>query len=87
MNTDNLIGLTSQGLLICLYISLPAIVVSAVSGLAVAFVQAITSLQDQTISHSIKLFAVTGTILLTAGWGGSTILHFAMRLLNAAVPT
>ena len=30
MNTDDLIGLTSQGLLICLYISLPVIVVSAV---------------------------------------------------------
>lgn len=87
MNTDDLIGLTSQGLLICLYISLPVIVVSAVSGLLVAFVQAITSLQDQTISHSIKLCAVTGTIMLTAGWGGATILRFALRLLSAAVPT
>ncbi|ACA95048.1 EscS/YscS/HrcS family type III secretion system export apparatus protein [Burkholderia cenocepacia] len=87
MNTDTLIGLTSQGLLLCLYISLPAIIVSALSGLIVAFLQAITSLQDQTISHSVKLFAVIGTLLLTAGWGGTTILRFALRLLSAAVPT
>lgn len=87
MNTDELIALTTQGLLLCLYISLPVIIVSAVSGLLVAFVQAITSLQDQTISHCVKLCAVTGTIVFTAAWGGSAILHFAMRLLSTAVPT
>ncbi|HYS63609.1 MAG TPA: type III secretion system export apparatus subunit SctS [Paraburkholderia sp.] len=87
MKTEDLIGLTTQGLLLCLYISLPVIVVSAVSGLIVAFVQAVTSLQDQTISHCVKLCAVTGTIVLTAAWSGSTILRFAMRLISAAVPT
>ncbi|MEW6343401.1 MAG: type III secretion system export apparatus subunit SctS [Pseudomonadota bacterium] len=87
MNTDDLIGLTTQGMLLCLYVSLPVIIVSALSGLLISFIQAITSLQDQTISHSVKLIAVTATIALTGAWGGSAILRFAMRLLTLAVPT
>lgn len=87
MNIDDLIGLTTQGMLLCLYVSLPVIVVSALSGLLISFVQAITSLQDQTISHSVKLIAVTATIGLTGAWAGASILHFATRLLTLAVPT
>jgi type III secretion protein S len=87
MNTDDLIGLTTQGMLLCLYVSLPVIIVSALSGLMISFLQAITSLQDQTISHSVKLIAVTATIALSGAWAGSAILRFATRLLTLAVPT
>jgi type III secretion protein S len=85
MNYDNIIGLTSQGLLLCLLVSLPVVMVSAVVGLLVSFVQAITSLQDASISQGVKLVAVTITIVIAAPWGASTLLRFAESLMKAAV--
>ncbi len=85
MNYDNVIGLTSQGLLLCLLVSLPVVMVSAVVGLLVSFVQAITSLQDASISQGVKLVAVTLTIVIAAPWGASTLLRFAESLMKAAV--
>ena len=58
MDYDNIIRLTSEAMLLCLMVSLPVVAVSAVVGLLVSFVQAITSLQDQSISQGTKLIAV-----------------------------
>ncbi|KER67581.1 EscS/YscS/HrcS family type III secretion system export apparatus protein [Burkholderia sp. Tr-862] len=87
MNTDDLIGLTTQGMLLCLYVSLPTIAVSALAGLLISFVQAITSLQDQSISHCFKLVAVLAVLALTGAWGGAAILRFATQLMTTAVPS
>jgi len=87
MDTDNLIRLTTEGLMLCLTVSLPVIVVAAISGLLVSFVQAVTSLQDQSISHCVKLFATTAAVAVTGAWGAAAILRFANELINVAVPS
>jgi type III secretion protein S len=87
METDTLIRLTTQGLLLCLSVSMPVIVVAALSGLAVSFVQAITSMQDQSISYAVKLVAVVATVLFTGAWGAAAILRFANEIVTIAVPS
>jgi type III secretion protein S len=84
MGYDNIIQLTSQAMLLCLMVSLPVVIVSALVGLLVAFVQAITSLQDQSISQAAKLVAVVVTLLIAAPWGASVVLNFAQQALKAA---
>jgi type III secretion protein S len=83
MGYDNLLDLTSQALTMCAMLSMPAVVVSAVVGLMVSFVQAITSLQDSSISQGLKLMAVTVVVFVAAPWAGSTLLRFAESLFNA----
>ncbi|HVE09073.1 MAG TPA: type III secretion system export apparatus subunit SctS [Paraburkholderia sp.] len=85
MNIDTLVGLATQGLLLCLYVSLPIVVVASGVGLLVSFVQAITSLQDQTLSFGIKLVAVVIALIVAAPLGASAILRFANQLLTTAV--
>jgi type III secretion protein S len=87
METDTLVRITSQGLLLCLSISMPVVVVAALSGLAVSFVQAITSMQDQSISYAVKLVAVVATVLVMGSWGASAILRFANQIVTLAVPS
>ena len=65
MNYDVVVQLTSEALMMCVLLSLPAVVVSALIGLIVSFFQAITSLQDSSISQGIKLLAVTGVVVVT----------------------
>ena len=86
MEIDTLIRFTTQGMLLCMYISLPIVIVAAVVGLLVSFVQAITSIQDQTFSHGVKLIAVTVAIVIAGPFSAAAILHFANEMMQAALP-
>jgi type III secretion protein S len=83
LSYDNILQLTSQALMMCLVLSLPAVAVSAIVGLFISFIQAITSLQDSSISQGIKLLAVTVVVFISAPWAGSTLLRFSDSILNA----
>ena len=80
MEYDNLTHLTAQALKLCLLVSLPAVGVAALTGLVVAFLQAITSLQDSSISQGVKMVIVTAAIMISAPWGGAAVLSFARSL-------
>ena len=84
MNPDDIIRYTSQAMVVCLLVCLPALISSAVVGLVVAFLQAVTSLQDASISHSIKLLVVSSVIAVTAPWAGSQLVSFAQSLFAGA---
>lgn len=83
MTYDVVVQLTSEALMMCVLLSLPAVAVSAVIGLLVSFFQAITSLQDSSISQGIKLLAVTGVVVVTAPWAGATLMKFSENLFTA----
>ena len=85
MEFDSVLRLTSQAMIMCLLVSLPAVAVAAVVGLLVSFVQTITSLQDQAISQGAKLIAVVITLLVSAPWGAAMVLGFARQALEAAL--
>lgn len=85
MNYESIVRLTSEAMLLCLLLSLPAVLVAALVGLLVAFVQAITSIQDQAIGQSAKAIAVALTVVVAAPWAASTILRFAQATLKAAL--
>ncbi len=87
METENLVRFTTEALLLCLSVSMPVVVVAAASSLLISFVQAITSLQDQSISYAVKLVAVVVTVLMMGTWGASAILHFANEVISVAVPS
>jgi type III secretion protein S len=83
MNYDNVIQLTTEALMMCVMLSLPAVAVSAIVGLLVSFFQAITSLQDSSISQGIKLLAVTVVVFVAAPWAGVTLLRFSENVMGA----
>jgi type III secretion protein S len=86
LDVHTMIGFAMQGMLLCLHIVLPVVVVAAVVGLVVSFLQAVTSMQDQTLSQGLKLVAVVVAIAILAPASGAAILQFANRMMQAAVP-
>jgi type III secretion protein S len=80
MELTALVTYVKQALILVLLLSLPAVLVAALVGLAVAFMQAITQVQDQTISFGIKLVAVIVAISLTSVWLGGELLNFADQM-------
>jgi type III secretion protein S len=81
MNTPT--DLAVQLCQLVLMLSLPAIAVASLAGLLVSFFQAVTQLQEQTLSFGIKLVSVIATILLTTGWLGGELTRFSKTILDS----
>jgi len=69
-------------LVLVLILSLPPILVAAIVGTLFSLFQALTQIQEQTLSFAIKLIAVAITLALTASWIGSEMLNFATSVFN-----
>jgi type III secretion protein S len=77
MFQTQVIQLAYQGLLLILILSAPPILVSMFFGIIVAIFQAATQIQEQTLSFTIKLVAVTLTLMFLGSWLGVQIMAFA----------
>jgi type III secretion protein S len=82
MNEGTLLEFTKNALMLVLILSLPAIVAASLVGLMVSLVQALTQIQEQTVSFAFKLIAVIVTVLLTGRWLGSEIYSFSLRVFE-----
>ncbi|NLY41477.1 MAG: type III secretion system export apparatus subunit SctS [Desulfovibrionales bacterium] len=71
-----------QALYLVLMLSLPPIVVASVVGIVFSLIQAITQLQEQTLSFGVKLIAVIITLFLMGGWLGGELLRYAAEIFN-----
>ena len=71
-----------QGLLLILILSAPPILISLFFGILVSIFQAATQIQEQTLSFTIKLVAVTLTLMFMGGWLGAQIMSFANNIFK-----
>ena len=72
----------TEAMSLVMYLSMPPIVVASVVGIIVSLIQAITQVQEQTLSFAIKLIAVVATMAITAGWMGNEILNYTIKLFD-----
>lgn len=76
MFSAEIVQLSYQALILILILSGPPILISMILGLLVAIFQAATQIQEQTLSFTIKLFAIVFTLMLMGGWLGAEIMQF-----------
>jgi len=74
--------LTYQALWLVLVLSAPPVIVAAIVGLVIAFIQAATQIQEQTLQYAAKFFAIVLTIFLTASLLGGTLLQYSDRVMT-----
>lgn len=77
MFQSHAVQLAYQAMLLILILSAPPILISMFFGIIVAIFQAATQIQEQTLSFTVKLVAVTLTLMLMGGWLGAQIMQFA----------
>jgi type III secretion protein S len=82
MGQGEVIQLTQQALWFVLLLSAPPIIVAAVVGLMIAFIQAATQLQEQTLQYVVKFFAIVITIFITASLLGGGLYQFGDRVFS-----
>ncbi len=83
MESIGILEFTMQALYLSLVLSMPPIIVASVAGLLVSFLQAVTQLQEQTLSFGVKLVAVMFTIIFIASWLGGEIFTYAANIFSA----
>lgn len=82
MSTPDLVSFLSQALYLVLWLSLPPIVVASVVGTLFSLFQALTQIQEQTLSFAIKLIAVMATLALTARWIGGQLFNYTISIFE-----
>ena len=82
MLSSDVLQITQQALWLVLILAGPPVVVAALIGILIAFVQAATQLQEQTFQYAAKFFGIVLTIFVTASLMGSTLYRFSNRIFT-----
>jgi flagellar biosynthesis protein FliQ len=83
MTQDMLLVLGREALLLMVLASLPPILASLVVGFLMSLLQAVTQLQESTLTVVPKLCAAVLALVLAGPWIGAQLTRFTYRLLMA----
>jgi flagellar biosynthesis protein FliQ len=73
---DFVLRVTNQGLMVTLIVCGPPIVLSLIAGLIISLFQAVTQIQEQTLTFVPKIVIIFGTLAALGPWLGSMLLRF-----------
>jgi flagellar biosynthetic protein FliQ len=81
MTPETVVTVGRQALELMLIVSAPLLLVALLVGLVVSFFQAITQLNEQTLSFLPKLVAVALTLVVIGPWMITTLVDYLQRTL------
>jgi len=82
VSPESVITVGRQALELMLVVSAPLLLVALLVGLVVGFFQAITQLNEQTLSFLPKLVAVALTLIVASPWMVTMLVDYLQRTLN-----
>jgi len=82
VDADQAVELCRQALILTMLISAPVLVVAVVVGLLISLLQAVTQLQDQTISFVPKIIAMMVAMLYVLPWAVSRMVEYSQTLIR-----
>jgi len=86
MSPDSVIQLGSESVKMVLFISLPMLIVALVVGIAISLFQAVTQIQEMTLTFVPKIIAVFAAIIVAAPWMTEKLISLTRDIFNM-IPT
>jgi flagellar biosynthetic protein FliQ len=83
MTPESVLTIGRQALELMLLVSAPLLLVALGVGLVVSFFQAVTQLNEQTLSFLPKLVAVSLAMIVIGPWMMSTLVEYLQRTLTS----
>ncbi len=83
MTPSELVLLSAETLYLVLLVSAPALAASLIVGLGVGLLQAVTQVQEQTLSFVPKLVAVAVVLVVSGGWMSAELVRFTSELWSS----
>lgn len=81
VNHEIVVYLREAMIMIC-SVSAPPLLTAVIVGFGISFFQAVTQIQEQTLSYVPKILAVFLTLLFCGGWMMERIVQFGIRILT-----
>lgn len=86
MTPNEAIDLVRDAILMSLIIAAPLLLIGMVVGLGIGLIQALTQIQDQTVSTVPKLLAMTIAIIICLPWLTDRMLEYSRNLYQEIPP-
>ena len=83
MGADSVLELSTQALELALRVALPLLLVGLVVGLAVSIFQAVTQIQEQTLTFIPKVVAMAVVIVVAGPWMLGQIVSYTQNLYES----
>lgn len=80
VNLDQATDLLRSTLILALVVSAPMLVIGLVVGVAVSLLQAVTQIQEQTLSFIPKIAAMIGAAVLLMPWIGHRLMEYSQLI-------
>lgn len=82
MNPDMVLSLTTKSLEIALLLAAPMLLFGLIAGLVVSILQAVTQIQEMTLSFIPKILAVVLALVIFFPWMMDTMISFTINLFT-----
>ncbi|WP_027004937.1 flagellar biosynthesis protein FliQ [Conexibacter woesei] len=80
MTTDTVVQLATQAMSLALKLSIPLLGVGLVVGVLISIVQAVTSIQEQTLSFIPKVLAMAAVLVIGGPWMLNQLMSYTAEL-------
>jgi flagellar biosynthetic protein FliQ len=80
MTLDNATELVRQTLILALLVSAPMLLIGLVVGIIVSLLQAVTQIQEQTLTFVPKIAAMVVAAILLMPWIGNRLLEYSAAM-------
>jgi flagellar biosynthetic protein FliQ len=84
MTLDSATELIRQTLILALLVSAPMLLIGLVVGIVVSLLQAVTQIQEQTLTFVPKIAAMVAAAILLMPWIGGRLLEYAAAMFLGA---
>lgn len=82
MSIDQSVDIVKGLMMLCLKVSVPFLLSAMIIGLLVSFFQAITSLQEQTLTFVPKALVVVVVVFILFPWLMNTMMDYTVETFN-----
>ncbi|MCG6154520.1 flagellar biosynthesis protein FliQ [Rubinisphaera margarita] len=83
MTVDSAVEITRQAIVLSLLVGTPIMGIAMIVGLIISLFQAVTQLQDQTLSFVPKILAMVGTVIVLMPWIFGMIVEYTIELWHS----
>jgi flagellar biosynthetic protein FliQ len=82
MNSDFVINLMNEAIRLAAFIGLPVLLTALVVGVMISIFQAITQIQEMTLTFVPKIVSAAGVLYLLGPWMLDKLMHFANHVFT-----
>lgn len=82
MSESFVVSIGNQAITTALTVAAPVLIISMIVGLIISIFQAVTQIQEQTLTFVPKLIAIAVVFIILGPWMLQTIIEFIQTMLN-----